>query len=149
MPSQLETLRIQAKALADALGAVVPEYRGLGMSAAFSRPPPAGVPSREVVAGMRQRLDDLLTMVSHLSGAQIRAVAMELRARHGIELDSLQQKRLRRISTIRERGRVTSETQWYLIRSRIDEIEGLDAHLEECDALQRLADAYEFRHARA
>jgi hypothetical protein len=98
---------------------------------------------------MRQGLDDLLTMVSHLPGAQIRAVATELRSRHGIELDSLQQKRLRRIAAIRERGRVTSETQWYLIRSRIDEIEGLDAHLEECGALQRLADTYEFRHAKA
>jgi hypothetical protein len=140
---------MQAKALAGALESVAPEHHSFGLSAAFSRPPPVGVPSRELVAGMRQGLDDLLTMVSHLSGAQIRAVATELRSRHGIELDSLQHKRLRRIAAIRDRGRVTSETQWYLIRSRIDEIEGLEAHAEECDALQSLADAYEFRHAKA
>jgi hypothetical protein len=140
---------MQAKALADALESVVPEHRTLGLSAAFSRPPPAGVPSGELVAGMRQGLDDLLTMVSHLSGAQIRAVATELRSRHGIELDSLQHKRLRRIAAIRDRGHITSETQWRVIRSRIDEIEGLDAHLEACGALQRLADTYELRHAKA
>ena len=149
MVDQLETLRTQASAVVDALEAVVPEYRTLELSAAFRRTTPAGVPSRSLSAGMRQGLDDVLTMVSHLSGAQIRAVAADLHARHGIELDSLQQKRLRRIAAIRERGRVTSQTQWHLVRSRIDEIEGLDARSEECDALQRLADAYEFRHARA
>jgi hypothetical protein len=98
---------------------------------------------------MRQGLDDVLTMISHLSGTQIRAVAAELRSRHSMELDSLQQRRLRRIAAIRERGRVTSEAQWYLVRSRIDEIEGLETHAEECAALQHLADACEFRHTKA
>jgi hypothetical protein len=149
MPTKLETLRMQAKMLVDALEAVVPEYRSLGLSAAFRHQPPADVPPCELVAGMRQALDDTLTMVSHLTGAQIRAVATELRTRHGLEFDSLQQKRLRRIASIRERGRVTSETQWYLIRSRIDEIEGSETHSKEWDALRSLSDAYEFRPAKA
>ena len=149
MAGQLETLRSQAGAVAASLEAVVPEYRVMGFSAAFQRPVPEGAPHREVIAGMRQALDDVLTMVSHLPGTQIRAVAEELRSRHGMELDSLQQRRLRRIAAIRERGRVTSEAQWYLVRSRIDEIEALDTHREECEALRRLADAYEFRHAKA
>ena len=149
MADQLETLRTQAVALAEALEATTPEYRTLGLTAAFRQPAPADAPSRELVAGMRQGLDDLLTMASHLSGAQLRALASELRTRHGIEFDSLQQRRLRRLAAIRERGRITSDTQWYLVRSRLDEISGLDTHTDECDALQRLADAYEFRHAKA
>ena len=147
MPTQRDPLRVQAKALIDALEAVVPEYRSLGLSAAFSRTPPAGVPSRALVAGMRQGLDDALTMVGHLSGAQLRAVAEEIRHRHGIGLDSLQQRRLRRLAAIRDRGRIASESQWYLVRSRIDEIEGLDTHIQECEALQCLTDAYEVPHA--
>jgi hypothetical protein len=150
MADQLETLRTQAAAVAEALEAVVPEYRALGgLSAAFRQPVPAGVPLGELLAGMRQGLNDVLTMVSHLSGKKIREVAAELRARHGIELDSLQQRRLRRIAAIRERGRVTSEAQWYLVRSRIDEIEGLEIHSKECEALQHLADACEFRNAKS
>ena len=149
MPNQLETLRTTTCALVDALETVVPEYRTLGLSAAFRRSDPSDVPRRLLPAGMRQGLDDVLTMVGHLSGAQIRAVAAELRTRHGIELDSLQERRLRRIAAIRERGRVTSEAQWYLVRSRIDEIEGLGTHAEECVALQHLAHAYEFGHAKA
>jgi hypothetical protein len=123
----------------------VPQYRTLGggLSAAFQQPIPADMR----LAGMRQGLDEVLTMVSHLSGKQIRKVAAELRARHGIEFDSLQQRRLRQIAAIRERGRATSDAQWYLVRSRIDEIEGLEIRSKECEALQRLADAYEFRNA--
>ena len=149
MRTEFETLRTQAHALVDALEAVVPEYRTLRFTDAFRRPPPAGVPARSLTAGMRQGLDDVLTMVGHLSGVQIRAVAAELRSRHGMELDSLQQRRLRRIAAIRERGRVASDAQWHLVRSRIDEVEGLDTHAQECEVLQRLADAYEFRHAKA
>ena len=149
MFNQLDTLRTQAVALADAMEAISPEFRTSGLGAAFRRPSAAGVPSRELVAGMREGLDDLLSMASDLPGAQLRALAVELRSRHGIELDSLQQRRLRRIASIRERGRIASDTQWYLVRSRLDEISGLDTHLEECGALQRLADAYEFRHAKA
>ena len=149
MSNQLEKLRMQATALVDALEAVVPEYRSLELRTAFGRPLLENIRPPELVAGMRQALDDLLTMVGHLSGGQMRAIAADLRTRHGIELDSLQQKRLRRIASIREQGRVASETQWYLIRSRIDEIEGLEARADECHALQRLADAYEFRPAKA
>ena len=149
MADQLATLQAQASAVVDALEAVVPEYRSLGLSAAFRRAAPAGVPRRSLSAGMRQGLDDVLTMVGHLSGAQIRAVAAELRSRHHMELDSLQQRRLRRVAAVRARGRIASDAQWYLIRSRIDEIEGLDTHAEEREALQHLADAYEFRHAKA
>jgi hypothetical protein len=48
-----------------------------------------------------------------------------------------------------ERGRVTSEAQWRLLRSRIDEISGLDARVADCAALQNLADAYEFCRTKA
>ena len=145
MTAERVTLRTQAQALAQALEAVVPELRTLGLSAALHRERPGIPPS----AGMREALDDLLTMASDLSGAQLRTVADELRTRHGIELDSLQQRRLRRVAAIRERGRITSDGQWYLTRSRIDEIAGFDLHSSECEELQRLADAYEFRHAKA
>ena len=148
MSDQLEHLRTQALALADALEIVVPEYRTLGLDAAFRRSSPSGVSSRVLVAGMRQGLDDLLTMASHLSGAQLRTLTSELRSGHGIEFDSLQQRRLRRLAAIRGRGRITSDSQWYLVRSRLDEISGLDTHVDECDALQCLADAYEFRHTK-
>ena len=145
MPAERVTLRAQAQALAQALEAVVPELRTLGLSAALQRERPSVRPS----AGMREALDDLLTMASDLSGAQLRTLADELRKRHGIELDSLQQRRLRRVAAIRERGGITSDDQWYLIRSRIDEISGFDIHSSEREALQRLADAYEVRHAKA
>jgi hypothetical protein len=135
MADQLEHLRTQALALADALEIVVPEYRTLGLGAAFRRTSPPGVSARVIVAGMRQGLDDLLTMASHLSCAQLRTLTSELRSRHGIEFDSLQQRRLRRLAAIRERGRITSDSQWYLVRSRLDEISGLDMHVDECDAL--------------
>ncbi|MFL6543519.1 MAG: hypothetical protein ACJ8I9_10140, partial [Chthoniobacterales bacterium] len=140
MPNQLETLRTQALALIDALEIVEPEYRALGLGAGFRRPAPAGAPGRSLISGIRQGLDDLLTAASHLSGAQLRALATELRTRHGIELDSLQQRRLRRLAAIRERGHITSEDQYYLVRSRVDEIEGLEVHTAECKALQRMAD---------
>ena len=145
MPSQRVTLRTQAQALAGALEAVVPELRALRLSAVFDRERTDVRPS----AGMRQGLHDLLTMASDLSGAQLRLVAAELRHRHGIELDSLQQRRLARLTIVRDRGRITSDEQWYLVRSRIDEISGFESQSAECEELQRLADGYEFRHAKA
>lgn len=148
MSDQLEHLRTQALALADALEIVVPEYRTLGLGAAFRRSSPSDVSSRVLIAGMRQGLDDLLKMASQLSGAQLRTLTSELRSRHGIEFDSLQEGRLGRLAVIRERRRITSDEEWYLVRSRLDEISGLDAHVDECDALQCIADAYEFRHAK-
>jgi hypothetical protein len=149
MASQLDTIKAQALALAETFEHVIPEFRAMGMSAALRRPVPTGVPSRELAAGWREALNDFLGMLSDLSGAQLRAFAAELRSRHGIELDSLQHRRLGRIAAVRERGRITSDAQFYLLRSRIDEISGFDAHKEECDQLQRLADAYELRHAKA
>ena len=149
MADQLATLQTQACAVAEALETVIPEFQSLGLSAAFRQSSSAGEPRRDSVGGMREGLDDLLTMVGQLSGLQMRTVAAELRRRHGLELDSLQTRRLRLIAGVRERGRVTSDAQWYLLRSRIDEISGLDTHVDECEALQHLADAYEFRQTKA
>ena len=63
---------------------------------------------------MRQGLDDALTMVSYLSGAQIRAVARSFAVVTAIELDSLQQKRLRRIARHQQASSCQLlTTQWY------------------------------------
>jgi len=45
-------------------------------------------------------------------------------------------------------GAVRNDDEWYLLRWRLDQIEGDDAHRQEIEALWKLLDAYEARSAR-
>ena len=122
--------------------------RSLGLRAAFSRPPPANMPSRLLSAGMRwagRRSHDGQSSFRRTDTCGRRGTSQS--SRHRARLTTAEA--ARPIAAIGERDHVTCETQWYLIRSRIDEIEGLDSTLPRSATLYSVSrNEYEFRHAK-
>ncbi|HET6232648.1 MAG TPA: hypothetical protein VFE05_21415 [Longimicrobiaceae bacterium] len=68
-----------------------------------------------------------------------------LRDGAGISLDSLNAKRLARIAKVRQKGKITTDAQYYLLRERIEEVWEDDERQDELHALQALMQDYEDR----
>jgi len=49
------------------------------------------------------------------------------------------------IEKVKERGKIRNEREWYLLRHRVDELEGREGHNSELDALYELLGEYETR----
>lgn len=98
---------------------------------------------------MRMLRDDMVAMSEDCTAEQMRRLDAMLRERAGISLNDLHAKRLARIAKVRERGRITSETQYYLVREHVELIWSDPAREEEFRALQNIMVAYEERVVRA
>jgi hypothetical protein len=63
----------------------------------------------------------------------------------GLSLDDLQSERLARLAGIRAAGRITTDEQFRLVSSRVEQIWDDPERRDEFDALNRLMAAYEDR----
>lgn len=97
---------------------------------------------------LRMVRDDMVAMSEGCTAKQMRWLDTMLRERAGIALDDLHARRLARIAKVRERGRITSETQYYLVREHMELIWSDPAREEEFKALQDIMVAYEDRVVR-
>jgi hypothetical protein len=125
-------------ALAEFFDSITPGMRAAVESAATPQRPLG-----RAIAGLRGARSDLLVMSASLTGEQQRQLDAHVRKRLGVPLDSLQTRRLEKLSQLREEGRITSEEQWRLIRGRLDQIEGDPAFANEAIELASLAATYE------
>ncbi|HEX6534623.1 MAG TPA: hypothetical protein VF041_08495 [Gemmatimonadaceae bacterium] len=98
-------------------------------------------------SGWREALNDFVAMAQYGTPEQKRRLDGLLRDQAGISLDDLRTKQLARISKIRERGRITGDEQYYLVKERVEEIWDDPSKAEEFRALQAMLDAYEARAA--
>jgi hypothetical protein len=105
------------------------------------QPPP--VPFRQALAGLREGRSDLIMMAGLLPGEQQRRLDAHLRERLGVSLDSLQTTRMGRLSRLRQKGRITTDEQFRLVRRRLDQIEGDPPFAGEARDLSSLAADYE------
>jgi hypothetical protein len=96
----------------------------------------------DIAAGLEQGLRDLESIVSG-QPEEVRAnlVAAFTRAVKE-EYPEFFKKDIGRLAKILERGRIQSSSEWYLLRDRIDQIEGTEEHDEELRLLYRLVDDY-------
>lgn len=99
------------------------------------------------LSGLKEARNDLLEMVSDLSGAELRELDLQLRQKLGLVLDTLQGKRLAKISAIRERGSISTDNQFRLVYGRVEQIWGDSAHLKKFEELQALLASYEAKSA--
>src|SRR5688572_26143059 len=80
------------------------------------------VHERGDLAGMRTIRNDSIESLIAFSAAQRRELDRRLRDGPGVTLDSLEAQHLARIDRIRERGRIATEPQYYLVKERIEVI---------------------------
>jgi hypothetical protein len=100
------------------------------------------------LTGLRMVRDDMMAMLDADGSGHLRALDVLLRERLGITVDDLRARQRARIAKVRERGRITTEDQYYMIRERVEVIWDDPAKAEEFQALQGMMVAYEDRAAR-
>ena len=99
--------------------------------------------TRSVVEGWREARNDFLEACRGLSGTQMRELSARLQAECGVTLDSLQGRRLKRLAELRARGRLSTDDQYRLVETRIDELGDDSASQEELQELLALLAGYE------
>jgi len=87
-------------------------------------------------------------MAADLDGERFRRLDLELRDRCGVSLDSLMSKRLKKISTIVSRGKITTDMQFRLLLGRLDQIHATTGLGQEAATLQTLLLDYEQKIAK-
>ena len=130
--------------------------RILGAFAAWADPimalPPEGETCSKTVArvvrtrsvsGLRMLLNDLIPMIQGATTGQRRTLDELLREKAGVSLSALLERQNARIQRLRQRGKLTSEEQYYLVREHIDLIEGDAEHTELVSELYGLLYQYE------
>jgi hypothetical protein len=104
---------------------------------------------RGSLSQLRMGYNDLVESAQAYSAQQLRQLDMLLREQAGTSLEALFEKRNARILKIRERGRIGSDEQYYLIREYFEFIWDDASRAEEAQALQDLMSGYEDRKGRA
>ncbi len=66
-----------------------------------------------------------------------------LKSKFGFDLNSQNKKDLVKIKAIVDRGHIKTNGEYYLIKGRIDALNGMDGHEEEMNRLDRLMTDYE------
>jgi hypothetical protein len=105
-----------------------------------SNPP---VKRSALVAGLEQGLRETPLMLSALPEAQRRLALKTFRRVVASNAPGFFEKNRGALDKIVARGKIKNEREWYLIRHRVDEIEGDASRASELTMLYRLMDAYE------
>lgn len=96
----------------------------------------------QIAAGLEQGLRDL-SMVVAGQPEEVRSAAISAyRDAIQIEYPDFIEKNKQRLAKVLKRGSVRSESEWYLLQHRVDEIEGTTEHEEELGLLYKLVDDY-------
>jgi hypothetical protein len=104
---------------------------------------------RGSMSQLRMGYNDLVESTQAYSPQQLRHLDLLLREQAGTSLDELLEKRNARIRKIRERGSISSDAQYYLVREYFEFIWDDVSREEEARTLQDLMSAYEERKGRA
>lgn len=105
-----------------------------------SNPP---VKRSALVAGLEQGLRETPLMLSTLPEAQRRSALKTFRRVVESNAPGFFEKDREALGKIVARGKIKNESEWYLIRHRVDEIEGDASQALELSQLYSLMDAYE------
>ena len=100
-------------------------------------------PFSSYLAGLKEAKKDLLEMASDLTGSELRELDQHLTQELGVSLDSLQVKRLEKITALRTKGTLTTDAQFRLVYGRHEQIWGDPVHEQEATELKALMVAYE------
>ena len=98
-----------------------------------------------IVAGCEQGLRETPLILTHFKLAEdIQVAALKIFYRVvEIHMPAFFEKERQRREKIVGRGKIKGESEWYLLRNRVDEIEGDVAHEVELLTLYKLLDDYE------
>lgn len=100
-------------------------------------------PFSAYLAGLKEAKKDLLEMASDLTGPELRELDQHLMQELGVSLDSLQVKRLEKITALRAKGSLTTDAQYRLVYGRHEHIWSDPVHEQEATELKALMVAYE------
>ncbi|MFL5541491.1 MAG: hypothetical protein ACJ8J0_21065 [Longimicrobiaceae bacterium] len=98
--------------------------------------------------GLRMARNDMLSMLEGCTADQLRQLDALLRERTDTSVAELRARQLARIARIQERGRISNDEQYYLVREHVELIWDDPAKNEELTALQALLADYENRRGR-
>jgi len=138
-----DTLRSIIVAIVDFHAAREPDFRD-GAAESF-RATTDRVHATGSLSGLRQMRDDLVAMTDalRLAPAELNELDALLRMSARVSLDDVFARQFARITKLRERGRISTEAQYYLAKERLERIWDNPAHSDEFNDLQRIIDAYE------
>lgn len=100
-------------------------------------------PFSSYLAGLKEARKDLLEMASDLAGPELRELDQHLMQELGVSLDSLQVKRLEKITALRTKGALSTDAQFRLVYGRHEQIWGDPVNEQEVTELKALMVAYE------
>ncbi len=96
----------------------------------------------QIAAGLEQGLRELSMIVAGQPDEIRPAVVSAYREALEAEYPDFLEKDRQRLARVLERGRIKSESEYYLVQYRLDEIEGSGKHEDELQLLYRLMDNY-------
>src|SRR5690349_6840476 len=89
-----------------------PEMRPLAKLAALEKKS-----AKAALSGLRQAINDCIEMSFHLGSDEVTKLDEQLRKRGIVTLSELRRRYSRKYATIVKRGRIKSDTEYYLIRN--------------------------------
>ena len=108
----------------------------------------AGVSKSRIAAGLEQGLRELPSLFEGITPQdRIHIAATLSKAIHDI-YPEFAAKEAKDLAEILAKNKIRGERQFYLVRHRIDELEGNGADHAEIETLYRLIDQFEARHGR-
>lgn len=149
---KLETLINVYKELAEELGKLnSPDLEpllnswsvSLGQVNEIINNPESAIKPSQIASGFEQGLRDTHLMLGDLN-AQYRSSAIEIFYKVvGLHLPSFFQKSKAQLDRIVAKGNIKNENEWYLVRHRVDEIEGQSNNEAELEVLNELLGKFE------
>jgi hypothetical protein len=97
--------------------------------------------------GIRMAYNDLVASLEAASASQKRELDAELRLKAGTSIPALFARRFERVARLRQRGKLTSEEQYYLVREYVEFAELDPAMSEDVKLLWDMLHAFEERSA--
>lgn len=107
---------------------------------------PSRVPLSKILTGLRQGLRETPRMMqSVLAEAPPSLRAEVIEVVNGQKTPAFLEDQAEKARKVLARGSIRNEDEWYLLRWRLDQIEGSSTHRQECELLAKLLDTYESR----
>ena len=97
------------------------------------------------IRGLRCAFHDTNEMAYAMKQDNVNRLNRVLKSKFGFDLNSQNKKDLVKIKAIVDRGCIKNNGEYYLIKGRIDALNGMDGHEDEMDRLDRLMTDYELR----
>ncbi len=105
-------------------------------------PPMEEKPTRAHIRGVQEALNDIMSTIADWPNDKVRALAAKLQSEFGIDLAKLFHATSAKARRVLKRGAIRTDTEFYLLRSWVDQSGEPDSDRDEA---WKLLDAYEFR----